>query len=621
MQTGLPNDWLRAFGGKAEVSIDFDGADVAFGDVGTAGVLVVLADLKIRTKTEELISLGENLKPVQSQFIDDIGYVPGKRLKLCREHILKGRQQGLSTIILALYFLDTINNPRVYSVVIAHDAESAERMFQMIRRFWENLPAGKKPSLKPVGDGPKGRANTREFYWPGIDSSFFVGQAGTKDFGRSSTINNAHCSEVASWADGASLVAGLGQAVPQGGNIFYESTAKGFGNWFEEEYHRIERRESVCKSRFYAWFDDPDYQTEPKEDLVLKPDELETQRRYSLTLAQMQWWHDKGLELGKKREQEYPCSPNEAFLVSGTPYFDTALLDRLLKDVRMPIYRADFEHHKPGIHEAFARDIKEFGDRPGKLLSYESDLEVWKLPQDGECYVIGADPAEGLNPKGDPDNCSASVLRRRDGLQVAHLEGCWGTHDFGMMLVSLARFYNDALLCIERNNHGHAVINSAVNMGGYPHQVGREPSGVYVHVQYDQRDYQKELSKKPGFPTTAESKTLALDALKTGVEQDLTRKIQSPKTLRQMIRFVELPGGKYGGEANSHDDSVMSEAMASWMLLQTDVQVYGPPKTATKFRIGKPKEPDEDAEPDEILGDALLARPDHKKARRLLRRR
>lgn len=564
-------------------------------------ILVTLDDLVIRTKTSKLISLGKNLKPIQKQFLNDIGYEPGKRLTGLREHILKGRQEGLSTIILALFFLDTINNPRVYSVVIAHDAESAERMFQMVRRFWDNLPPQKRPSLKPVDDGPKGRASTREFYWPTLDSSFFVGQAGTKDFGRSSTINNAHCSEVASWRDGDALVAGLGQAVPNTGNIFYESTAQGFGNWFEEEYHLIEKRESVCKSRFYAWFNDPDCQTEPK-GTVYKEEDLATARRYNLTPAQLQWWHDKGLELKRRREQEYPCSPNQAFLVSGAPYFDTEIIDKLLKSAPEPIYRANFEHHKPGVHEEFALDIETFAKRKGKLLPFEADFEVWHLPEDGEAYVIGADPAEGLNPKGAPDNCSASVLRRSDGVQCAHVEGVWGTHVFGMMLAALGGYYNIALVGPERNNHGHAVINSMLNVANYPHQSGTEPKGIYVHVSYDRRDPQKELSKKPGFPTTAESKTLALDALKTAVEVERTVTINSPKVLRQMLRFVHLKDGKYGGESGSHDDSVMSQAIAVYLRTKCAMRVYTVGTVSPRITMGQSKVPkgmyDEDEDKD-----------------------
>jgi hypothetical protein len=168
-----------------------------------------------------------------------------------REVLLKARQFGFSTLILGLFFLATINHPHTSTVVVAHDADSTERMFQIVQRFYESLPASRRAKTR--------YANRREYLWPEIDSSFFVGTAGAKDFGRGSTINNAHLSEVAFWPDAEDLVAGLLQAVPADGNVIIETTANGLGNWSYKEYQAARRRESVFVPRFYAWFLDDSY--------------------------------------------------------------------------------------------------------------------------------------------------------------------------------------------------------------------------------------------------------------------------------------------------------------------------------------------------------------------------
>jgi hypothetical protein len=82
-------------------------------------------------------------------------------------------------------------------------------------------------------------------------------------------------------------------------------------------------------------------------------------------------------------------------------------------------------------------------------------LIVWKVPESGRGYVIGADPAEG-NPTS--DNSSLHVLDEITGEEVAQLTGKFQPSTFASHIASLATYYNNAAALPERNNHGHAVI-------------------------------------------------------------------------------------------------------------------------------------------------------------------
>lgn len=82
-------------------------------------------------------------------------------------------------------------------------------------------------------------------------------------------------------------------------------------------------------------------------------------------------------------------------------------------------------------------------------------LEVYRLPETGQRYVIGADPAEG-NPTSDPS--AATVLERDTGEECACLAGRLDVAMFSEYLDQLGQWYNNAALMVERNNHGAAVI-------------------------------------------------------------------------------------------------------------------------------------------------------------------
>ena len=120
------------------------------------------------------------------------------------------------------------------------------------------------------------------------------------------------------------------------------------------------------------------------------------------------------------------------------------------------------------------------------VLLYRS-LVIWRLPQPGETFVIGADPAEG-NPQS--DNSAASVVDLA-GAQVAAWAGRVEPATFGSQIAAVSAFFNGAAALVERNNHGHAVLLWL-----------REFSTVQALPGLD---------KKPGWATTGSSKPMAYD--------------------------------------------------------------------------------------------------------------
>jgi hypothetical protein len=82
-------------------------------------------------------------------------------------------------------------------------------------------------------------------------------------------------------------------------------------------------------------------------------------------------------------------------------------------------------------------------------------LTVYKLPEAGRRYVIGADSAEG-NPSS--DDSVACVVDAGSWEQVATLAGKLEPGTFAAQIRQVATWYNRATVMPERQNHGHATI-------------------------------------------------------------------------------------------------------------------------------------------------------------------
>lgn len=102
------------------------------------------------------------------------------------------------------------------------------------------------------------------------------------------------------------------------------------------------------------------------------------------------------------------------------------------------------------------------------------EMTVYELPVEGLEYCLGADPAEG-NPNS--DDSSLCVVEKISSRQVAKLSGKFEPRVFANFISKVCIFYNNAPALIERNNHGHAVIQKCQDLGvkllqGYDEKVG-----------------------------------------------------------------------------------------------------------------------------------------------------
>jgi len=306
----------------------------------------------------------------------------------------------------------------------------------------------------------------------------------------------------------------------EGGKICIESTANGF-NDFRDEWERAKRGESRFKAHFFPWHADETYRAKllEGEKLRLSDEEISLQKAYSLSLEQIKWLRERKKELRGKFPQEFPGNDMEAFLSSGRPVFDASKLKEMM---------VKLERKKP-------LEVRDSGQ-----------LKIWKRPASETEYVAGADCAEGL-PEGDYDCCA--VLDKKTWEEVAELHGRWPPHVFARKCRDLCREYNNAVLAVERNNHGHSVLNTLRNQLHYQY--------LYHYRSYDRGGGRRIL----GWDTNSRSKPVMIDDLDEGLREGLFI-VNDEGFVRECLTYVFDEKGGTGAQRGCHDDKVVARAIA-----------------------------------------------------------
>jgi len=271
--------------------------------------------LKIRDKRGNVIPLVLNKAQM---YVHQMLEEQKKKQGFVRAVIMKGRQEGVSTYIGARFFQKTLLQKGTATFILSHESKSTGTLFDMTKRYLDNLPGGLSPGLDA--------SNKNQLKLAGTDSEYTVGTAGSEDVGRSMTLKLLHMSECAFYEHTDELETGLMQAVADlpGTEIIIESTANGLGNMFHERAMRAMAGLGSFILIFVPWYWQDEYRLPPPEGFAPDEYERELMRTYSLDLAQIYWRRMK-IENTKgglwKFQQEYPFTPQEAFLMSGETFF------------------------------------------------------------------------------------------------------------------------------------------------------------------------------------------------------------------------------------------------------------------------------------------------------------
>lgn len=490
-----------------------------------------------------------------------------KNGKPLRYIVLKARQMGLSTLFEGLIFQDTSTRENKNSLIMAHEEQASSNLFQMSKTYFEHLDELIKPMKKyangkilsfenPTGDDRERARN------PGLRSKISIATAGSGEVGRSSTTHNLHASEVAFFPDAKTTMLGLLQSIPEQPNtmVVLESTANGVGDWFHSTWQQAEKGLNEFTPIFLPWFiqdeytrdfytdgdkqafiDQVDYVSVDHNGKEIYTYEHELMKKFDLTYEQLNWRkHTIQNKCGGDEilfMQEYPATPEESFISSGRPKFSISSLRKYQTATREPIRRGY-------LH-----------DTEGKITFVDDEkgyISIWDEPQSGRNYAIGADVAEGL-AHGD---FSCAYVGSDEFNIVAQWHGHIDPDLFGTELVKLAKFYNDAYLGPESNNHGASVLNT----------IKREEYwNVYFSKLHDK--VSDTVTKKLGWTTSSRTKPLMIDKLAEFVREQYLG-IPSDLLISEMFTYVIEDNGSTNAQSGCHDDTVMAVAIMLQLLLE-----------------------------------------------------
>lgn len=440
-----------------------------------------------------------------------------------RNIVLKARQMGITTYVAGRFFLATILRPGTVTLQVAHSLESAQQIFRIVHRFLANLDPDLREKLRVS------HANVRELSFAATDSRYIVDTAGNRSAGRGLTIHNLHASEVAQWpGDPAETMAALLAGVSPDGNVEIESTPHGAGGYFHREWVRATQGQGFTP-HFFPWWLEEAYCLPllPGESLApLTTEEQQLRERHGLSLGQIKYRRHLRATFGGLTPQEFAENDAECFLVSGRPVFELSRIEDRLKEI----------------------------PRPLATINNGAEL-VWLHAVPGRAYVIGADVAEGV---GAGDYSACVVLDAETGLQCAEMLARWPIARFAQELARLGRTYNQALIAVERNNQGHAVIYALQHSLGY--------SNLYCHPDGDH-----ERRGKPGWPMNVQTKPLAIGVLEKAL-RGTPEMFASARLLEQCRSFAYHDNGQAAALPGTHDDLVIAAAIA----LAVRAQAVGP---------------------------------------------
>ena len=520
--------------------------------------------------------------------------------------VLKARQMGMSTLIEAMGYWWTSTHRFTTTVIIAHEKEATKNLYEMFRRYYEYSHPSFKPDRKyntkqdltfDVSDEVKKTYDAQNLPSPGLQSEIKT-MVATEGKGRSSTIKFLHGSEVAFWDDSADVTSAAVQAVPMAPEtfIFLESTANGIGGYYYDEWNAAKRGESQFRPVFFPWHSHNEYETpniidddlgdlDAEEEALYKLFEHEGYDRASWP-RKIYWRRLKKKEFRtdpKKFYQEYPSTPEEAFLASGRPVFDVPMLqemERIAGDAQKthPYMCGDIKKvvdPETGMERIKFIEIRRVGDND------PTPLRVWWDVDRSRKYVIGVDVSEGIEVEASSGKeADFSVITVFDVLArkvVARWRGYADPDQLGEIVFNIGTYYNTALVGVEINNHGIATAAKLRNMFY---------RNLYMRETAEDEQFQVRTTKF-GWQTNKKTKPIMISELQRSIREGDIIDLDIV-FIREAMSYIRKDNGAMEAQQGQHDDVVMSAAialqMADWSPYNTEYAAKYIQKPVKRYR-------------------------------------
>ena len=418
--------------------------------------------------------------------------------------ILKARQIGFSTLVAAFAYWNAQFYPDRPILMLSRTEREAIKLLQKAKYGYQFLDEWFRWRA-----GPMNATQTKMEFTNG---SYIESLPSASDPARGESAYLVVVDELAFLQNSEEAWSAIEPVADVGGRVIMLSTANGEGNLFHRLWVGATNGTNRFTPLFFPW---------------------------SANGRTQDWYESKKMDLPEwVLAQEYPSNPDDAFLKSGRPVFN---LERL----------RDFKTEEP--RQGWL-EVK------GKELKFHEDggaLSIWAEPDAKGKYVIGADPSQGLEHG---DFASVHVINARNYEVVAN----WHGHIDPDLLATeilepLGRWYNQALIGVESNNHGLTTLKFLAQKKYHPIYMERSAK------------YKKSVPTNVlGFRTTQITKPLMIDELNNALRDSMD--LRDSKTIAELRTFTRDEKGRMSG--SPFDDRTISLAIANQMLKYVWLEQY-----------------------------------------------
>lgn len=463
-----------------------------------------------------------------------------------RDIILKARQQGVTTEELARDLWHFLTRKNAGVCILCQSGNEHKALDDIAKKFGDLVR-----SLEELGVVIPFRGRPSSTYFELTTGAVLtIGEAGASAAaaakkGRAGTLSRLHATEIAYWEYAGQTWNAILECIPDGGDseIVIESTANGTAPNVERDKRDLKNAAGPAlfawlykdakaglngfQPLFFEWFKTSEYRAElePGEAFAPKDEEETWLVDHGVTPEQIQWRRNK---LAKKDAdtfaQEYPKDDVSCFLVSGRTFFDKKANAALILLCVAPAHTVPIRGS--GAH---------------------GEIRFWAFRNPAATYVVAADTSEGTG--GDP--CAAHVYERETSRHMATLDGQLKPIVFAKWLAWLGKAFGKALIGVERNNHGHAVLLALAEIERY--------SPIF-----------KDRDGKLGWLTHEVTRTPALDKLEEAHREGIW-KTHDQVVLDQFHTFVVTDRGKAEASRGAHDEHPICAAIGLNILTRPGV--------------------------------------------------
>ena len=318
------------------------------------------------------------------------------------------------------------------------------------------------------------------------------------DAGRSEALSLLVIDEAAHVEGLEELWMGLYPTLSTGGRCIALSTPNGVGNWFHKIYTESENKANDFFATKLPW--------------DVHPDRDEN-------------WFDKETRNMSRREiaQELECN----FNMSGETVFSAEDLETYYKLAKEPKYRTGFDRN----------------------------LWIWEERDPNGSYLVSADVA-----RGDGKDFSVCQVFKLETMEVvAEYQGKCTPDVFSRVLFDVSKEYSDALLVVENNSVGFAVLDKLKEMN-YPN-LYHSVKSTHEFVEEYQADQMSNAVS--GFSMTSKTRPLIVAKLEEFIRNKLI-KIYSTRLLSEMKTFI-WRNGRAEAMRSYNDDLIIACAIGCWV--------------------------------------------------------